>query len=236
MIRPRKKWFSENARFAFFTRYKQARSNKNIPFMIKEQFTTILVPLKRSNEHLLAECSANSRNEIRRGSREGLAFHAGRVDSTDIDYFSKFLAARSLGSANKAYMSENGSLVTSAIHNGERVASHLYLVPVDSDRARLIYSATLVRNFGADPFKSGKGEDHRAHMKMLGIANRWLHYQDLLFFRDEGLQYCDLGGLGDGAKDAKIAGINRFKRSLGGSEVTEYNYDPLLLYIMDRLL
>jgi len=226
-MRPRKVWFGDSARVALFTRYRQIPSVAHVPFMVRRSFRTVLLDLGRSPEELLASCSQTCRNEIRRGDKEGLSFGAGPADDRDLDFFAAFMAARRLGRVNRAYASDPEVLVTSACSGAQRLASHLYLIPGGSGRARLIYSATSAPVLPAD------AEGTAAFKRVAAIANRWLHYQDVLFLRKNGASLCDLGGLGIERGDAKIDGINRFKRSFGGVEVTESNYDPVLLAAVD---
>ena len=230
-MRPRKVWFGDAARPAFFTRYRQIASAVHVPFMVRRPFSTILLDLSRSPEALLASCAANCRNEIRRGYKEGLTFRAGPPGAHDLEYFGAFMASRGLGRVNLAYAFDREVLVTSAHLAGERLASHLYVMPTRSARARLIYSATAIATTdaaGAEPIS--------ASARITGIANRWLHYEDALFLRGRGARLCDLGGLGATESDPKIRGINRFKRSFGGEEITESNYDPVLLVALESAL
>lgn len=199
--------------------------------MIRRSFSTIVLDLTRSPEALLAACAANCRNEIRRGDKEGLTFRGGLPDAQDLDFFDAFMASRGIGRVNYSYAFDPEAIVTSAYLAGERLASHLYVIPARSARARLIYSATPTSAADAsDP------ESNVASGRMVGIANRWLHYQDALFLGHRGARLCDLGGLGAKESDPKIKGINRFKRSFGGDEIIESNYDPLLLVALETAL
>lgn len=230
-MQPRKIWFGDKARPALFTRYRQVASIARVPFMLRSLFSTVLLDLARSPDELLAACAANCRNEIRRGDKEGLAFRAGRPTAEDMAFFSAFIASRRIGQVNLAYERAPDAVVTCVYFGRDRLASHLYIISPSSARARLIYSATSVATG-----HSGEAEPNNTSPKIKGIANRWLHFQDALFLRERGMRWCDLGGLGPEGGDRKIEGINRFKRSFGGVEITESNYDPVLLVACDALL
>ena len=229
-MRPRKVWFGDVVRFALFTRYRQIRGVARVPLMVRRSFTTVLLDLNCSPEALLASCAANCRNEIRRGDKEELTFRAGPPIARDVEFFAAFMALRGIGRVNMAYLSDPSALVTSVYSGDERLASHLYLMPPGTGRARLIYSATSA------PADASDAGTRKPSSKVGAISNRWLHYQDALFLQEHGARLCDLGGLGGEGADSKIEGINRFKRSFGGIEVTESNYDPLLLAVVDAAL
>lgn len=54
----------------------------------------------------------------------------------------------------------------------------------------------------------------------VGNANRWLFWQDLQYFKEEGYRTYDWGGI---SKHGELPGIDSFKRSFGGSLVTVYS-------------
>ena len=56
-------------------------------------------------------------------------------------------------------------------------------------------------------------------------ANRWLHWRDMLNFKQHGLREYDWGGLFENESDPNHAGINRFKREFGGRPQRTYNGD-----------
>lgn len=230
-MRPGKVWYGDNARFRLFTRYRQVAGAAPIPLMWKKEFRTVLIDLEKPDSDLFADCSSNCRNEIRRGDREGLSFYAHTVSPQDLAFFNTFMASRDLGRANPVYAGDVNALVTGVSLSDTLLVSHLYLMVPQYRRARLIYSAL---NPCPDRHASPTEADHAIPWpKLTGIANRWLHYRDFSFLRESGMVSCDLGGLGKNEADPKIAGINRFKRSLGGKEVVEFNYDPLPIALLD---
>jgi len=92
--------------------------------------------------------------------------------------------------------------VARAVQNGETLVWH---VNVTSGRtARMLHSASCFRTTGSD---------HRA---LIGRANHWLHWQEMLRFREMGLIRYDWGGLFEDETNPEHAGVNRFKKSFGG--------------------
>ncbi len=99
--------------------------------------------------------------------------------------------------------------LTSASRNGEALVWHAYVLARKT--ARLQYSASCFRN---------RDNDYRA---LVGRANRWLHWKEMLRFREMGLERYDWGGLFEDESVPERAGINTFKRDFGGQQVRSYN-------------
>jgi hypothetical protein len=103
-----------------------------------------------------------------------------------------------------------GQLVlTSASKDGEALVWHAYLV--SGKAAWLQYTGSCFRD---------KDNDHRA---LIGRANRWLHWKEMLRFKEMGIRRYDWGGLFEDESVPENAGINRFKKDFGGQEVRTYD-------------
>lgn len=63
---------------------------------------------------------------------------------------------------------------------------------------------------------------------LIGRANRFHHWQDMLRFKQAGIRVYDFGGWYQGTTDTEKLGINRFKAEFGGTVVTNYNCKLLL--------
>jgi len=85
----------------------------------------------------------------------------------------------------------------------------------------LLYSATTVNS------KVSKSE--------IGRANRFLHYEDIKYFKELGYRFYDLGGIAKDTQDDKLQGINKFKEGFGGELVRQYNYYSPLYSIFLKL-
>ena len=99
--------------------------------------------------------------------------------------------------------------LTCASHDGEALVWHAYVTC--GNAARLQYTGSCFRN---------RESDYRA---LVGRANRWLHWRDMLRFAEMGLQRYDWGGLFEDESLPERAGINRFKRDFGGREERTYD-------------
>ena len=88
---------------------------------------------------------------------------------------------------------------------GRALAAHLFFV--DGGRARMHLSATAER--------SSVEDDHA-----IGYANRFLHWSEMLHYKQRGVVVYDLGGV-DVDPAAPLYSIGQFKLSFGGQIVPE---------------
>jgi lipid II:glycine glycyltransferase (peptidoglycan interpeptide bridge formation enzyme) len=64
--------------------------------------------------------------------------------------------------------------------------------------------------------------DEVSYRNMIGRANRLLHWEDILYFKDQGYEIYDLGGVTLNQSNKEGQAIARFKECFGGSLVKEY--------------
>lgn len=100
-------------------------------------------------------------------------------------------------------------VLTSAARNGEALVWHAYLIC--GKAAWLQYTGSCFRN---------KDNDYRA---LVGRANRWLHWREMLRFKEMGITRYDWGGLFEDESVPERAGINQFKKDFGGEQVRSYD-------------
>ena len=100
-------------------------------------------------------------------------------------------------------------VLTTAFQNGEALVWHAYVMSGKS--TWLQYTGSCFRD---------RESDYRA---LVGRANRWLHWQDMLQFKALGMTRYDWGGMFEEESAPDRAGINEFKRSFGGK--ISHTYD-----------
>jgi hypothetical protein len=87
---------------------------------------------------------------------------------------------------------------------------HFYLLDRESGRVRLLWSARALQE-----------AETRANIARL---NKLLHWEDLLYFRNElKMLTFDWGGIA--LTNDALRGVDDFKRRFGGTLVTEWNVD-----------
>lgn len=190
------------------------------PGVIAEDFPTVIVDLEPSPEKLFSALKKESRYEVRRATeKDNLALFSPQNDAVNnaLVRFRKFFKqfARDRGLPDETSRLERLAaakalwLSESRDQNGESLTWHAYLVT--PDRARLLHSCSSYRN--AEP----------ARKALVGRANRFHHWEDMLALRALGIRRYDFGGWYPGQSDQQRLRINKFKEEFGGSVVVNFN-------------
>lgn len=201
--------------------YREAQFQDN---SATEVFSTLISDLTISEEEIIQKFTKSCKYKVNRAPREGVICQecsGEKVTGAEIDKFISFYVDfwksknvefelnKRLSLKNELLLyAESGALcITKAILDGEVVVYHTYVT--DGIHGRLLHSASLFRTED-----SGKSN-------IVGIANRYLHKQDMLMFKKQGVQIYDWGGAGT-ADDVKH--ITEFKASFGGTPKNYFEY------------
>ncbi len=181
---------------------------------------TLVSDLTLSEEELIAKCRKGCRYEIRRAARENVhaAFKSGSdITERDIeafcDFFIEFWKSKGMEAEHyekyreeiETYVRAGAFAITTADINGKALVYHTYIV--GDTFVRSYQSASLFRN-------------EEISARIVGIANRYLHKADMMYFKEMGKTVYDWGGAG---LQEEVKSITDFKESFGGEEL--YYYD-----------
>lgn len=138
-----------------------------------------------------------------------------------INFYNDFAKSKQLNQISNQSLNFNPVPIIRGVKNDQNqfLAIHVYVVDEKNTIARLLYSATNSELF----------EENKA---LIGRANRLLHFNDILFFKNEGFERYDLGGYAHNTTDNSLKGINKFKAGFGGEVRKVYNYEPLIINII----
>lgn len=219
----------ENLKNATFARYVQSESRVS---KYSVEFHTLLIDITRTENDLLMDLKKNCRNEIKRAHKENrfLAHIRSELEEQDLlyfqDFYNNFARERELPylNLNKLMMLwKRGNIIITHVNdlnNNKPYVMHCYIK--DDSRCRLLYSASDCRQ-----------------IIMTGLANRFLHWMEILEFKKMSIDTLDFGGI---SGDDKMKGIDKFKKQFGGRIVTNYNdfvgvtaIGKLLVFIMRSL-
>lgn len=186
-------------------------------------FDTLVSDLTDTEEEIKSKFSKNCRYEVNRGSREDIeinCFPSGEISNELIEefalFFTDFWGSKGVTYSDKNWLIDNlmcyrdaGALsITTASKDNKRIIYHTHVL--DGEVVRLFHSASLYR----------LDEDDKNKQYILGIANRYLHYREMCYFKEQGLKIYDWGGAG---QDDEVKNITRFKASFGGEPKTYYD-------------
>ncbi len=192
-----------------------------------EEFDTLITDLTEDPEEIKNRFAKNCKYEVNRASREDITVrHISAMDIKDedidsfIEFFKEFWESKDmeLGSPDRlreemiSYRDIGALSYSIASVCGKDTVYHTYIY--DENRVRLWHSASLYRE---------ESEDGNAR-KLTGFANRFAHYDDMLYFKDKGLKIYDWGGAGRGED---VINITRFKESFGGIAEKSYDYEEV---------
>jgi hypothetical protein len=182
-------------------------------------YRTLLIDLGNTEDQIQANFHKETRYEIRRaGTRDCLEpRHLSTPDESDIRDFhafhSSFVKNMRLTPVDIEYLvaaANAGCLRLSAVQQqGQLLVWHSYIA--NDCRARLLHSASQIR------------EADSRQRALISRANRYLHWQDMLYFKRQGVRIYDFGGLYQTKDDQGLLRVNPFKLSFGGTRVTEYD-------------
>jgi Acetyltransferase (GNAT) domain len=181
-------------------------------------FLSIVTDLRADEDAIAGRFGKDCRYKIRRAdARDGLSMELiaepeGRLDEFRA-FYDAFASEKSIWASDRRWLvsacSARQLTLTSVSRDGETLAWHAYLVC--GKAAWLQYTGSCFRR---------KDNDYRS---LVGRANRWLHWKEMLRFKAMGIERYDWGGLFEDESVPGNAGINNFKRDFGGQEVRSYD-------------
>lgn len=167
---------------------------------------------------LFSNISRSTRYNIKRAIREQLKFDIGsNLSEKEIEDFSElyncFARKKKIEPCNTSKLralNKKGLLFISRIrdHDGQVLCTHAS--SINGSRAYLLYSCSI-RLF-VDP----------SLRNSVGRANKYLHWMEILYFKQHGFSIYDFSGLSLEKNNTELQKIDYFKHKFGGSEVMEY--------------
>ena len=183
-----------------------------------KHFLSIVNDIGGPEDAVMGTFAKDCRYQIRRAGKDGLTAEfitspAARIDEFR-EFYDGFAKVKSITPASRLWLeaaAASGQLVlTTASCKGSVLIWHAYLV----------VGNTCWLEHSASYFRGGNGE----FTHLVGRANRWLSWQDILAFRGRGITRYDWGGLWPDESTHDRAGINGYKRSFGGRVEERWEY------------
>src|SRR5712691_506245 len=181
-------------------------------------FLSLVTDLSVEEDAITDKFGTDCRYKIRRAeTKDGMRMEFITDPEARLDEFRAFYDAfageKSLEPCDRQWLvaacQARQLALTSASRNGEALVWHAYVM--SGKTARLQYTGSRFRN---------RENDYRA---LVGRANRWLHWREMLRFKEMGIKRYDWGGLFEDESVPERAGINQFKKDFGGQQVRTYD-------------
>ncbi|MDR2410757.1 MAG: hypothetical protein LBE13_21965 [Bacteroidales bacterium] len=185
--------------------------------IFSEDFYTLFIDLAKETEDLFSGFEKNTKYEINRACNKDEIL-VETLDAVEekiafYDFYNRFALTKKrepIGTNEIDLLIVNNMFtIRAASFKGERLIYHSYVTT--NNRARLAQSASLFRV-----------SDNAAFKALTGRANRLLHWDDILYFKDQGYGIYDMGGVVLDESNKEGQAITRFKRCFGGTLVKEY--------------
>jgi hypothetical protein len=201
-------------------------------FSVEEKYT-LITDLSKTREELFSLIHKNTRYEINRAKDrdniECFTFmeqpdqHEGSNQHEEnkhkllqyVEFFNVFAASKR---RTRIYASEFEEFsrcgvlcIRCAVKDSQPLVMHAYIV--SDGIARLYQSASHFRN-----------REEQESRNLTGRANRLLHWDDMIYFKDRGFSLYDYGGVYAGHTDREKLAIAQFKLAFGGFKRQEYMY------------
>jgi lipid II:glycine glycyltransferase (peptidoglycan interpeptide bridge formation enzyme) len=188
-----------------------------------EELWTLLLDLEKPECELFSHMRKNTRYEINRAKNKDdieltTLLEKGEMSEEKIDryinYFNAFADSKNRSHIHfsdiEQFYNKGTLCVRSASTNNEPLIMHAYVI--SDNMARLYQSSSLFRN----------SQDSR-YKNMVARANRFLHWEDMLYFKQIGnIRWYDFGGWYGGAAITQSYHeqllIDQFKESFGGEK------------------
>ena len=190
---------------------------------VAEEFYTLLIDLQQDEDALLAAMSKNMRAQLRK-AEAGLTLEIETKPQDFLTFYNAFARGKGLEELSERDLDRpDGTLALYRVSlDGKVLTQHAYLLDPQESRARFLYGGSARLEEGADT-------------NLLGRANRWAHWQEMLAFREQGVKTFDFGGYAWQTKDPAKQGINQFKEAFGGTVVQENTYNSWILAAVKAL-
>ena len=204
-----------------FTHYFHCRDTRRHAGFHRDVKFTKVVDLTPSTEAIFDGFSKHTRRKIKQGAKESFEFQWDVPEVELIDVYSQFARDNDLPEVEKrvidAYWPD--MKVTKLSYMGRTLVMHSLIVDPEAKRACMLHDAAMFRRM----------PDQR-HRNLIGFANRYLHFLDMMYLKERGITSLDLGGYALNTQDEHLQNINEFKDGFGGELVEMSNYVSLPLH------
>ncbi|MEP7109999.1 MAG: hypothetical protein ABI760_18535 [Ferruginibacter sp.] len=201
--------------------YRALRNDVNyqLYFGVKKYTKTVVLPIDKPIEEIHANFNKTLKAHIRKGEAANVQCYTNNDIAGFAAFYNPFAILKGLlpldvNTIHEYAIAEWKS--SYAVMNGEILVAHSYLEDKESGIVRLMESGSMRLH---DEFDS----------KTVAHANKVLHYYDIKYFKERGLQIYDFGGWDD------LPGLLEFKESFGAYPINIYNYFSYAYNIKENL-
>jgi hypothetical protein len=219
LLRKVELWFDEPDPAEKFDVIIRRQAPTHVRNAANDPFVTLLIDLQKSSEEIFAAFDRNTRSKINKAVKEdGLSFDI--VDKPTREQLAEFVRFYNQFAAGKALEPVWEPLMEASLASGLLTFSR---VSQDGEvliwHALITYGSRVTVTHSASHFRDASPETRN----VVGRANRFHHWQEMLAYKSRGLKTYDMGGWYAGTENASLLMVNRFKEEFGGVKSHEFN-------------
>jgi len=201
------------------TRYYYPQKNLVFGFFKKEVYTAY-IDISVESSIFFSYFKKNTRYEVMRAKRESILFEEEKNVKIFYDYYNEFAKSKNLELLTYSTLLKYNKylVITKAVKNEVILSMHVHIY--EDDIVLLLYSASQFRSM-----KDNKSKN------IIGYANRFLHYNDMCYFKNKGCLVYDFGGYAYNTTIEEEQKINYFKDSFSCIPIQRYIYTSWMLSI-----
>ena len=216
--------------FSLIEHVQCSRIKKVIGFKKKPKYTKIINLSFNSPDEILNSFRKNTRYDIRKAESYNINFSICEDINLFIKFYNKFAIQKNLNEIDENLFSRyyilGSNIFITYVKDGENIiVMHSYIIDQKINRVRLLHSAS------SNQYLEGNSKKNY----LLGAANKYLHYMDILYFKNQGFIKYDFGGYAYLTTDKILQGINNFKDQFKGELIEESNFTPYFKIILIRI-
>jgi hypothetical protein len=213
-------WFDEPYPDEPFDVVTYRQASRPISDAVNEKFYTQLIDLTQSEDIIFGGFDRNTRSKINKGVKnDGIEFKLIRQPTDEqldefIAFYNVFAETKNLEKVFEPIIRacrRSGMMSFSQVcRDGEVLVWH----------AHIAYGDRVTVTHSASHFRDASNPEAR---NIVGRANRFNHWQEMVTFKSLGFKAYDMGGWYAGGTDPSLLLVNRFKEEFGGEKICEYN-------------
>lgn len=167
--------------------------------------TTATIDLIKSMDELLANMHSTTRNEVRRAQKENIVVEQVYDIKVFVDYYNAFAKEKGLPQINETHLTKYGKnlMLAQARFNEHVLSMHATMIDTEENIAGLLYSCSTRLDESVDK-------------KVVGWANRYLHYKEFEMLKDMGMTRYEWCGVCMDPNKPERYSIGQFKLKIGG--------------------
>ena len=228
LVRVRENWFGYDPNFSNFlvpsaSMHVKNANGKKIPGVEIDSYT-IENDLTLSEDEIFGNLQKSYRQQIKNAEAEGITWEFHNDIDGFVSFFNEMAKTIKVEPTSRQRIEEMGDLIllSYAKINGNVLVAHSHIVDKEFGIVRAHHSA-------------GRRLDENFDRNLIGRANKFLHYKEMMYFKNQGFKVYDFGGYTENTTNPALLGINEFKLNFGGQKVVCKNYFSKSFLLMRKV-